>query len=434
MTAGTPARPVPGRGVRHIQVVSRQFPLDFAKASHGIFQRLHVMLEACRDTGARIDALFLVPAVWLRDIDVATHQRLFEQHWGIPLTLRLAGFADPPAASWVSYYLAPMLSAERNEDYEPTAALQGEVDRLLDWNADLVLAHKLHAALPVLKASARRTAAPPVVVDVDDIEHRKLFRELRRPPYWAGKLLKFLHVPAIALAECRSVRQAAASLVCSTGDQRYLRRLTQCERVALLPNSVDLGPVLAEGELPPLAAEPTLLFVGTYTHRPNVDAAEFLMHRVFPLVRARLPQARLLLVGPRIEVLPSHGQPLPGVEFRGFVENLAAVWRSAGVMCCTILAGGGTRIKIIESAAQGVPVVSTTVGAEGLEFTDGRDILLRDDPAGLADACVRLLQDRPLAERLRRAARAHVQRFDRRRIVADLAQLLQQAASGSAQR
>lgn len=419
--------------LRRVQFISRQFPLDFAKATHGNFQRQRVLLEACQASAAQLDALYLVPAGVPTQVNLQEHARQFQVHWGIRLNLQLLAFSDR-TPNWLQYYLAPMVGVAHNEDFHPTASLHAQVSQWLSDDADLVVCQKLHAALPLLRAAAARRRAPPVVVDVDDVEHLKLFRELRRPPYWPGKLLKFGHVPALAWAERQAVRQAALSLVCSETDRAHLSRLAGSRRVAVVPNSVNLaglGPVAAAAPPQP-PGQPVVLFVGTYTHRPNVDAAEFLVNQVFPIIRAALPAARLLLVGPRIEALPSFKGDHPGVEFRGFVADLDTVWREAHVMCCTILAGGGTRIKIIESAARGVPVVSTTVGAEGLDFHDGHDILLRDTADGLAQACLQVLASPPLAARLQAAARTHVRQFDRAVVIERLTAALQRVGTAGA--
>ncbi len=88
------------------------------------------------------------------------------------------------------------------------------------------------------------------------------------------------------------------------------------------------------------------------------------------------------------------------------------------MVCCPILSGGGTRVKLVEAAAYGKPMVSTRIGAEGLELQDGQDFLQRDDPKAFADACVRLLQSDELCERLGAAARmAAIKHYDRANIV-----------------
>ena len=99
---------------------------------------------------------------------------------------------------------------------------------------------------------------------------------------------------------------------------------------------------------------------------------------------------------------------MQGVRFAGFVEDLDGLYQQSRVVCAPILSGSGTRIKIIEAAAYCRPIVSTRIGAEGIELHNGDSIFLRDDPKSFAEACIRLLNDHELCKRLGTAARAIV--------------------------
>jgi glycosyltransferase involved in cell wall biosynthesis len=99
------------------------------------------------------------------------------------------------------------------------------------------------------------------------------------------------------------------------------------------------------------------------------------------------------------------------------VEDLSALYRRTRVVCCPIRVAGGTRLKILEAAAYGKPIVSTTVGAEGIEFRDGQEIFLRDEPASFAAACAKLMADTSLGEQMGAAARRVVGRLYERDVV-----------------
>jgi len=116
---------------------------------------------------------------------------------------------------------------------------------------------------------------------------------------------------------------------------------------------------------------------------------------------------------------------IPNLEVLGFVENLDNLYRSVRATAVPIKVGGGTRIKIIEAAAYGKPTVSTTVGAEGLEFSNDSEILIRDDPREFADACVKLLSDSIYSENVGLAAREKtIKLYDRNNIIIDIKQNL----------
>ena len=168
-------------------------------------------------------------------------------------------------------------------------------------------------------------------------------------------------------------------------------------RVFAIPNSA-----AALGELPP-PSQPIVVFVGTACYDPNKEAILWLAKQIWPQIRRAVPQARLIVAGEGTADLGIGSEPL-GIEALGFVENLAPIYAAAMVAVCPIRRGSGTRIKIIEAAVNGRPVVSTTVGAEGLAFKPGAEILIVDDAEGFADACIGLLRDPARAAMIAKAA------------------------------
>jgi GT2 family glycosyltransferase len=159
-----------------------------------------------------------------------------------------------------------------------------------------------------------------------------------------------------------------------------------------------------------LGREPgTMLFVGSFRHLPNREAVDWFIRHVLPLVRARMPEARLVLVGsdpPPIHSLPNRGE---GIELVGFVPDVRDALNKYAVFVCPILAGSGMRVKLLEAFAAGIPVVSTRIGAEGLAEVDGDVCALADDPAQFAASVVRLLQTPEEAQGLATRARRNVE-------------------------
>jgi glycosyltransferase involved in cell wall biosynthesis len=137
-----------------------------------------------------------------------------------------------------------------------------------------------------------------------------------------------------------------------------------------------------------------------------------------------------VIAGEKPERIPSFGQHHAGVEYTGFVADLNSLYRVARIVCCPIRAGGGTRIKIIEAAAHAKPVVSTRLGAEGLQLEDGREILVRDDPQQIADICIRLLREDALCASIGNAGRTKaIQLYDRQNVMRHIqAEILGSAA------
>ncbi len=249
-----------------------------------------------------------------------------------------------------------------------------------------------------------------VVVDLDDVEHRRLAHRLR-----SGRL--HWQVPLDAL-ECLKLRRLERNLlrlpyefaVCSTVDQEAIGGPP---RVHVIPNGVSVPSVRP---VPP-GREPVFLFVGTMSLPPNADAACFFARRILPRIRRRIPEARFLVVGhePPASVRSLHDGARTIVT--GSVPDVEPYLRQCAVAVVPLRFGGGTRLKILEAMAHARPVVSTTVGAEGLDLEPGRHLLIADGAAGFADACVALAGDAAARETLTAAAyEAVVTRYDWRDI------------------
>lgn len=170
-------------------------------------------------------------------------------------------------------------------------------------------------------------------------------------------------------------------------------------------------------------AGPVLLMVGIYSYEPNSEGARHFIRHVWPRVQQAVPHAQAWFVGASPQSIGAQADMPEGVRLLGFVDDIEAVYAQAGVVICPILTGGGTRVKLIEAAMRDKPIVSTTVGAEGLGFVDGQHALLRDDAEGFAEACIALLS-RPEKGRLMGTAakRFAADRYDRRRIADALAE------------
>ncbi len=174
---------------------------------------------------------------------------------------------------------------------------------------------------------------------------------------------------------------------------RAIEEGSPAETTITVPNGTDIARFVPGDEPTPA---PEILYVGSFRHKPNVIGLEKLFQEVMPRVWARFPQARLRVVGG-----PEHTKywreiSHPSIEVYGFVEDLRPLYARAAVVVVPLLVSAGTNIKVMEAMAAGKAVVSTPVGCAGLGLKDGRNILIRGDFAGFADAVCRLLED-PLA-------------------------------------
>lgn len=152
----------------------------------------------------------------------------------------------------------------------------------------------------------------------------------------------------------------------------------------------------------------TMLFLGSFRHTPNQVALEWFARFVLPRIVGMLPGARLLVAGSDPPPRHSFADPANAIELLGFVEDIQPLFASCALFVCPIRSGSGVRVKLLEAFASGIPVVSTTIGAEGLARTDGEFCALADDPEGFAARCVQLLEDSEMASSMALRARKEV--------------------------
>jgi glycosyltransferase involved in cell wall biosynthesis len=155
-----------------------------------------------------------------------------------------------------------------------------------------------------------------------------------------------------------------------------------------------------------VGAPPTVSIIGQLHYPPNADAAEFFVRDVLPRLRQRVPDVEVRLVGEPSPSVAALGEA-DGVTVTGLVPDIMTELGRADLCAVPVRFGGGTRIKILEAFAHRIPVVSTTLGAEGLDAVDGEHLLMADGADEFADACAALLHDTALRARVVRAAYAH---------------------------
>lgn len=239
------------------------------------------------------------------------------------------------------------------------------------------------------------------VVDIDDLKEQL---DPAGPGVLAvGRRLHHHSVRRLRRQVATTVRVAAVS---SPDDLDHLGAMAPDARLALLPNTA-VDPHAARADAAELVGDSLrVVMVGNMSYRPNAQAVAWFLDQVWPRIHAVVPSATFVVIGAGAsdDVVAAGAQP--GVEVLGEVPDLADELSRAAVSVAPVLAGTGTRVKIVEAFAWGLPVVSTSVGASGLDVVDGRDLLLADDPASFASAVIGLLADRGAAHRLGSNGRA----------------------------
>jgi O-antigen biosynthesis protein len=245
-------------------------------------------------------------------------------------------------------------------------------------------------------------------------EHDVYFQSIARAlPFMRGPIerfkARFEYLRAIRF-ELRRLPSCDQIQVCTEENKRYLESFLP----SLAPR-IDAG--MRAGidaraySFPGGPREPwTMLFLGSFRHAPNHVALEWFARFVLPLIVEKLPQARLLVAGSDPPPRHAFADPAGAVKWLGFVENIQPLFSSCSVFVCPIRSGSGVRVKLLEAFAAGIPVVSTTIGAEGLARVDGEFCALADDAPGFAAKVIGLLENCRLAGEMAARAREEVVR------------------------
>jgi len=243
-----------------------------------------------------------------------------------------------------------------------------------------------------------------------DVTYLSCYRRFRLERSWPLKIRRFLAFITFFYYEMRQLPRFDAVIAMSEYDRQVLHRWLPRLPIEVIPNGVDCTHFVPRPQ--PVSAEKTLLFVGNFRHPPNVDAVRFLLEQIWPPLMHTRSTLRLVIVGP---------EPPPEVQsaantrliVTGRVADVRDYYAQADVLVVPLRFGSGTRIKILEAFAAGVPVVSTLLGIEGINAEPERHFLQAETPQTFVQQIGRLLNTPALGERLAREARQLVEnRYD----------------------
>ena len=281
---------------------------------------MRLFVDGLASLAAEVDLLFFVPPGTDTSYGcVREHEADLRESWHPRLNLALCPRTSllPSSGSAVGRLrtiFGGVVAIQRQTAYAPACGTgpRAAIGASLSRHPSLVFVHDLRAMSPLLGWS---TPLPPVF-DIDNIDHRLQLRRLLRSPGWPAERLRLSWIPALLLGELRAYRLARRVFVCSERDERYLHRLG-VRQASTIPNAVDVPTEPPAGPGPPRA-----LFLGSLNYRPNAEAAEYLISRIWPAVAAAVPQAELWVAGRDPEHVRGFDNPTLGVRFLGFVGDL----------------------------------------------------------------------------------------------------------------
>ncbi|MEB3342543.1 glycosyltransferase family 4 protein [Okeania sp.] len=226
------------------------------------------------------------------------------------------------------------------------------------------------------------------------------------------KLIEKLQLMDISSKEAKLIRTVDQIWVCSETDRKILQDLYGKNRLSyIVPNGINISDYANvkndNCSLPDRLNyyEKTIIFIGSFGYQPNINAANFLIDKVYPRLRNIYPDCQLLLVGKDVpKELLETAKKYPNIICTGTVPDVKPYLAASSIVVTPLFEGGGTRLKILEAFAAGRPVVSTTKGVEGINAQDGKHLLIRDDVEGIIWAICQLWSDLSLGKKLTAAA------------------------------
>jgi polysaccharide biosynthesis protein PslH len=293
--------------------------------------------------------------------------------------------------------------------YDPSVAR--ELSRVLEEQTfDVVQMEMVHLFV-YLSTILACPSRPLLVCDWHNIESELMDRYGRYTRNWAQKLYARRTARLMKNVERRLLAQCDAHIVVSERDGSRLRTLAPEARVHVVENGVDVAR-FADGEelaapTPLGLGQPrrSIVFVGSMDYHANIDGATYFCGKIWPRIRSLDAELRCMIVGSRPGAAVRDLAQAPGVIVTGTVDDVRPYYRGALAAIVPLRIGGGTRLKILEAMAAGIPVVSTSVGAEGLAVNPGVNILIADTPEEMTRALMALNHSHEMWKRLSEAGR-----------------------------
>ena len=304
----------------------------------------------------------------------------------------------PPFREWLNHFSTRPMLIRRFFD---ARALRKAREIVRDEKVDVLVIETLLMAKYALRAPGLR-----LVLDEHNLEFARAASRLAATRGLWFRLYNYLIMRRLRRFELRVIRGCDRCLVCSEEDAKMLAGLTRGDAVVVVPNVVDTDHFAPRPEFP---GSRKIVFSGTLWYEPNRDAVLYFAREILPLVRARVMEVEFVVIGPgpSWDVVELSGQG--DVTITGYVDDIRPLLAEAAVVVAPIRMGSGTRFKILTAMAMGLPVVSTSLGMQGIEARDRESICVADKPEAFCDCVCSLLSDVPFRRRIGRGGRDMVE-------------------------
>jgi sugar transferase (PEP-CTERM/EpsH1 system associated) len=324
-------------------------------------------------------------------------------------------------ATGVAAGAPPIQAFHRNRAMtERVRQLSAEIDFDIVQVEFSFLAHYLGA----LRGKRR----PKTILSMHNVESMRFERELKFSAWNPRRLVLLTDRYLFPRWEQRAVRSFDGVVAVSAAEAAWISRHAPHAALKVVPNGVDVEFFRPQSGT---SGTQTVVFTGAMDYPPNIDAALWFADAMLPLLRKQSRQLRFVVVGrrpsPEVQALARH----PDIQITGEVEDIRPYLAEALALVVPLRSGGGTRLKILQAMAMARPVISTTLGAEGLTVTDNEHILIADSPQQFVDAIVAVANSPLVARRLAETGRQlALAEYDWRQILRGLEDLYQTVLAG----
>jgi len=263
---------------------------------------------------------------------------------------------------------------------------------------DLVIVSRAHIAIKYISVIKKCCPNAKVVFDTVDLQYLRLLRqaEIEHNANLRDEAEKRKKI------ELNLSNICDATWVVSPVEKELLRKEDSTIRVDIVSDIQDTC-----GQKTSFSDRKNILFIGGFIHQPNVDAIHWFVHEIFPLIKNQIPDVRLFVIGsdPPADIRSPTDD---SIVVTGFVEQVEPYLEQSRIFIAPVRYGAGVKGKINKSMCYGLPVVTTTIGAEGMYLVDRKNALINDDPKGFADNCVELYQNEELWTELSKNSLANI--------------------------
>ncbi len=286
--------------------------------------------------------------------------------------------------------------------YEPE--LKMKLSSLLKEGFDLIC----YEFTQSIRYIQKNVNIPQILVE-HDISYIKWERQIRLLPWYKifNKLIIFADYIKLYLLETKAWKQVDHIITMTEVDKNIIKTFNPCLGVTAIPRGVDIEYYRSERNEQEL--EDMILFVGSAVNTLNIDAIRFFLKDIWPKILSRKPSAEFIIIGKGFNgvIAESFGK---NVKTLGFVEDMRPYLKSTKAFVVPLINASGIRIKILEAMAAGCPIVTTSIGCEGIDLVDGEDAFIRDNTDAFADAVLRLMDSEKLRRKFSKNVREKAER------------------------